>query len=94
VAIIIKEVKRHAFYLKPGQKRRVKQALPAGARGRSHVGTQNNTDFRGTTMSALNGDKARFNRQRKQKLAKRERNRELRKKLMTPAPRWPSGRDL
>ena len=24
---IIKEVKRHAFYLKPGQKRRVKQAL-------------------------------------------------------------------
>ena len=24
---IIKEVKRHAFYLKPGEKRRVKQAL-------------------------------------------------------------------
>ena len=24
---IIKEVKRHAFYLKPGQKRRVKSAL-------------------------------------------------------------------
>jgi len=24
---IIKEVKRHSFYLKPGQKRRVKQAL-------------------------------------------------------------------
>lgn len=24
---IIREVKRHAFYLKPGQKRRVKQAL-------------------------------------------------------------------
>jgi small subunit ribosomal protein S21 len=24
---IIKEVKRHTFYLKPGQKRRVKQAL-------------------------------------------------------------------
>jgi hypothetical protein len=34
-------------------------------------------------MSELNGDKARFNRQRKQKLAKRERNRELRKKLVT-----------
>jgi hypothetical protein len=45
-------------------------------------------------MSALNGDKARFHRQRKQKLAKRERNRELRKKLMAPAPRRPSGRDL
>ena len=24
---IIKEIKRHAFYLKPGQKKRVKQAL-------------------------------------------------------------------
>jgi small subunit ribosomal protein S21 len=24
---IIKEIKRHAFYLKPGQKRRVKEAL-------------------------------------------------------------------
>ena len=24
---IIKEVKRHAFYLKPGEKRRIKQAL-------------------------------------------------------------------
>jgi hypothetical protein len=45
-------------------------------------------------MSALNGDKARFNRQRKQKLAKRERTWELRKKLMGPAPRQPSGRDL
>jgi hypothetical protein len=45
-------------------------------------------------MSALNGDKARFNRQREQKLAKRERNRELRKKLMAPATRRPSGRDL
>ena len=24
---IIKEIKRHSFYLKPGQKRRIKQAL-------------------------------------------------------------------
>ena len=46
------------------------------------------------TMSALNGDKARFNRQRKQKLAKRERNRVLRKRLTASAPRRPSGRDL
>jgi small subunit ribosomal protein S21 len=26
---IIKEIKRHAFYLKPGQKKRVKQARPS-----------------------------------------------------------------
>jgi hypothetical protein len=44
-------------------------------------------------MSAINGDKARFNRQRKQKLAKRERYRLLREKLSAPAKR-PSGRDL
>jgi small subunit ribosomal protein S21 len=25
---LIKEIKRHAFYLKPGQKKRVKEALP------------------------------------------------------------------
>ena len=30
---IIKEIKRHAFYLKPGQKKRVKEAL---ARKRNH----------------------------------------------------------
>ena len=40
-------------------------------------------------MSEING--ARFNRQRKQKAAKRERNRELRKKLTAKRP---SGRDL
>jgi hypothetical protein len=45
-------------------------------------------------MSALDGDKARFNRQRKQKLAKRERSRELRKKHMASAQLQPSGRDL
>jgi small subunit ribosomal protein S21 len=33
---IIKEVKRHAFYLKPGQKKRVKQAL-ARKRNRKKV---------------------------------------------------------
>jgi hypothetical protein len=44
-------------------------------------------------VSEINGDKARFHRQRKQKLAKRERNRLLRKKLTAPAKR-PSGRDL
>jgi hypothetical protein len=32
-------------------------------------------------MSSINGDKARFHRKRKSKLAQRERNRELRKKL-------------
>ena len=41
-------------------------------------------------MSEINGDKARFNRQRKRKAAKRERNRELRRKLNAPAKR-PSG---
>jgi hypothetical protein len=44
-------------------------------------------------MSEINGDKARFNRQRKQKLAKRERYRLLREKSTAPAKR-PSGRDL
>jgi hypothetical protein len=33
-------------------------------------------------MSSLNGDKSRFNRERKQKIRKRERNRELLKKLI------------
>jgi hypothetical protein len=33
------------------------------------------------TMSAINGDKARFHRQRKGKLARRERSQALRKKL-------------
>jgi hypothetical protein len=40
-------------------------------------------------MSAVNGDKARFNRQRRQKVARRVRNRELQKKLTEgrrPAP--------
>jgi len=44
-------------------------------------------------MSEINGDKARFNSQRKQKAARRERTRLLREKLTPPAKR-PSGRDL
>lgn len=45
-------------------------------------------------MSALNGDKARFHRERKSKLARRERSQALRRKLAAPAPRRPSGADL
>jgi len=46
-------------------------------------------------MSALNGDKARFHRQRKGKLARRESSQALRKKLAARAVvRPPSGRDL
>ena len=41
-------------------------------------------------MSAINGDKARFNRQRKQKQAKQERYRLLREKLTAPAKGPPS----
>jgi hypothetical protein len=33
-------------------------------------------------MSAINGDKARFNRARKQRIAQRKRNRELNKSLL------------
>jgi hypothetical protein len=44
-------------------------------------------------MSAINGDKARFHRERKKKLAMRERSQALRKKLAN-APRRPDGRDL
>jgi len=45
-------------------------------------------------MSAINGDKARFHRERKSKLARRERSQALRKKLAPPAARRPDGRDL
>jgi hypothetical protein len=48
-----------------------------------------------THMSAINGDKARFHRERKSKLARRERSQALRKKLLPAAPaRRPDGRDL
>ena len=46
------------------------------------------------SMSALNGDKARFHRERKAKLARRERSQTLRKKLTKKSEKRPSGRDL
>ena len=45
-------------------------------------------------MSALNGDKARFNRQRKSKLALRERSQALRKKIAVKAAARPAGREV
>jgi hypothetical protein len=45
-------------------------------------------------MSAINGDKARFHRERKSKLARRERSHALRKKITTQLPVRPGGRDL
>jgi len=45
-------------------------------------------------MSALNGDKARFNRERKGKLARRERSQALRKKLKSAAPPRANGTQL
>ena len=46
------------------------------------------------TMSALNGDKARFNRERKRKLARREYSQALRKKLKGHTPPRPTGTQL
>jgi hypothetical protein len=45
-------------------------------------------------MSALNGDKARFNRERKGKLARRERSQALRKKLKGQTPPRATGTQL
>jgi hypothetical protein len=46
-------------------------------------------------MSAINGDKARFNRIRKSRLARKERFLEMRKKLTeSAAVKRPDGRDL
>jgi hypothetical protein len=46
-------------------------------------------------MSAINGDKARFHRQRKGKLARRERSQALRKKLTAAhTPPRPTGAQL
>jgi hypothetical protein len=46
-------------------------------------------------MSAFNGDKARFHRERKGKLARRERSRVLRKKIAAAgAPARPTGAQL
>jgi len=46
----IKEVKRHSFYLKPGEKRRVKEAL---ARKRSRKTTQSRNNAVGTQSAEL-----------------------------------------
>jgi hypothetical protein len=45
-------------------------------------------------MSGINGDKARFHRQRKAKLARRERSKELRKAAAAVAAKRPNGGDL
>jgi len=45
-------------------------------------------------MSGINGDKARFHRQRKAKLARRERSKELRKAIVAATAKRPNGRDL
>jgi hypothetical protein len=41
-------------------------------------------------MSRINGDKARFNRQRKQTIARRKRNHALLKELLAPRRRLPT----
>jgi hypothetical protein len=46
-------------------------------------------------MSGINGDKARFHRERKGKLARRERSKEIRKKLEAAVvPAKPTGAQL
>jgi hypothetical protein len=45
-------------------------------------------------MSGINGDKARFHRERKGKLARREKSREIRKKLPSAPPAKPTGAQL
>jgi hypothetical protein len=45
-------------------------------------------------MSAINGDKARFNRERKGKLARRERSKAIRQKLAPASPVKPTGAQL
>ena len=46
------------------------------------------------TMSALNGDKARFNRERRAKLARRERSQAIRRKLKNHTPPRAAGTQL
>ena len=46
------------------------------------------------TMSALNGDKARFHRERKAKLARRERSQAIRRKLKDRTPPRVTGTQL
>ena len=51
---IIKEVKRHSFYLKPGEKLRVKQALARKRNRKKSAGKSNNTyRRRGFTAARL-----------------------------------------
>jgi hypothetical protein len=45
-------------------------------------------------MSAKTGDKARFHRERKSKLARREHSQALRRELIARAAARPNGRDL
>jgi hypothetical protein len=45
-------------------------------------------------MSAINGDKARFHRERKAKLARRERSKAIRLRIAADAAKRPDGRDL
>ena len=45
-------------------------------------------------MSAINGDKARFHRERKAKLARRELSRAMRKKIAAGLPIKPTGANL
>ena len=68
--------------------------LPSPVHRRAADAGSNRVCYAWVTMSAINGDKARFHRQRKHKLAKRERNRALRKKVAASSPRRPNGRDL
>ncbi len=53
-----------------------------------------NTCYSQGTMSAINGDKARFHRERKSKLARRERSKGLRKKITDRLPARPNGGQL
>ena len=45
-------------------------------------------------MSAINGDKARFNRERRAKLSRRERSQAIRRKLKDRTPPRPAGAQL
>jgi small subunit ribosomal protein S21 len=58
---IIKEVKRHSYYLKPGAKRRVKQAL---ARKRARKKIRNERDWVASIGSLLSKQRLSFQRTR------------------------------
>lgn len=75
---------RYAFQTPHSHRRRLVRNRPASVR----------FCYPWVTMSAINGDKARFHRERKGKLARRERSQALRKKLAEPMQKRPDGRDL